>query len=294
MADGWRPDEAKRLYGFIAAGGSAGAIAGPAVNTLFVEQLGGSLTIYLACGLIVVGALLAAYVQAAGEGGGPSRGRDAVGGRAIDDLARLIRSPYLLGIAGLIVAGQIIGALTYNEQARYVEAAYTGFEARAKLFATIDLAVSAFALLMQSVGVYWLTRIGGVRAALAAMPAIAGASFLVLAAVPTGAMLLWTQVVRRGADYGLFKPAREMLFTVLHPDTKFKSKSLLDTLLQRGADSLGNALYIVLATLGISGIAWLCAAACGLLILSIRWLGAGFAAREGRTVGEAQGGPNRP
>jgi ATP:ADP antiporter, AAA family len=295
MADGWRPAQAKRLYGFIAAGGSAGALAGPAVNALFVEQLGGSLTIYLACALIFIAAALAAYVQSTGEeGSGESRGGEAIGGRAIDDLARLVRSPYLLGIGGLIVAGQIIGAFTYNEQARYVEAAYTGFEARAALFARIDFFVNVFALLMQSVVVGWLTRAGGVRAALAAMPAIAGVSFLVLALVPTGAMLLATQVVRRAADYGLFKPAREMLFTVLHPDTKFKSKSLLDTLLQRGADSLGNALYLVLATLGISGIAWLCAAACGLLILCIRWLGAGFAAREGRAAGEARDGPIQP
>lgn len=283
MADGWRPEEAKRLYGYIAAGGSAGALAGPAVNALFVERLGGSVTIYLACALIFIAAILAAYVQSAAQAGdGESRGRDAIGGRAIDDLARLVRSPYLLGIAGLIVAGQIIGALTYNEQARYVERAYTGFEARAALFARIDFFVNVFAFLMQGVVVRWLTRVGGVRAALAAMPAIAGASFLLLAVVPTGPMLLSTQVLRRGADYGLFKPAREMLFTVLHPDTKFKSKSLLDTLLQRGADSLGNALYLAIATLGISGIAWLCAAACGLLIFGIRWLGAGFAAREGR------------
>jgi ATP:ADP antiporter, AAA family len=295
MADGWRPEEAKRLFGFIAAGGSAGALAGPAVNALFVEQLGGALTIYLACGLIFAAALLAAYVQSSGgDGVADSRGRQTIGGRAIDDLARLVRSPYLLGIAGVIVAGQILGAFMYNEQARYVEAAYTGFETRAALFARVDFAVNVFALLMQSVVVGWLTRVGGVRAALGAMPAIAGVSFLVLAIVPTGAMLMATQVVRRGADYGLFKPAREMLFTVLHSDTKFKSKSLLDTLLQRGADSLGNALYLVIAILGISGIAWLCAAACGLLIFGIRWLGAGFAAREGRTAGGVLKGPGGP
>jgi AAA family ATP:ADP antiporter len=115
----------------------------------------------------------------------------AVGGRAIDDLARLARSPYLLGIA--------------------------------------DLASNIFALLMQTLLVGWLTTRGGVRATLTAMWGVAAVSFAILALFPGGALLLITQVVRRGGDYGLFKPAREMLFTVLSPEGKFKSKSLLDT-----------------------------------------------------------------
>src|SRR4029453_16605093 len=126
----------------------------------------------------------------------------------------------------------------------------------------------------------WLTVRGGVRATLTTMATLCAVSFAALAAVPSGALLLVTQVIRRGADYGLFKPAREMLFTVLSPETKFKSKSLLDTVLHRGSDSVGNVLYLALAPLGLAGIAAVCTSACVLLVMGARWLGAAFADQE--------------
>jgi len=130
--------------------------------------------------------------------------------------------------------------------------------------------------------VSWLIARGGVRIALFAMWGLCAATFAALGMFPGGAMLLVTQVIRRGADYGLMKPAREMLFTVLGSQTKFKSKSLLDTALHRGSDSLGGALYVLLAPLGLAGIAGLGAAACLLLVGGARWLGAAFADQESK------------
>lgn len=282
MVDLWQPDAAKRLFGFVAAGGSAGALVGPAFNATFVQDLGVSAVIYVAVSLLVLAVISGVATQRL-RARAPETNVDtrvAVGGRAIDDLLRLARSPYLLAIAGLIVLGQCFGAFMYNEQARYVDEAYTSLTERAALFARLDLASNVFALLMQTVVVGWLTARGGVRATLMAMWALCGVSFGALALFPTGGVLLATQVLRRGADYGLFKPAREMLFTVLSPETKFKTKSLLDTVLQRGADSLGNGLYLLVAPLGLSGIAGASASACVLLVLGARWLGAAFADRE--------------
>jgi AAA family ATP:ADP antiporter len=81
-------------------------------------------------------------------------------------------------------------------------------------------------------------------------------------------VLLVTQVIRRAADYGLGKPPREMLFTVLNSESKFKSKSLIDTVLQRGADSAAQWLYLLIAGAGLAGIAWMCG------VLSLALLGA--------------------
>ncbi len=284
MVDLWRPEAAQRLFGMIAAGGSAGALVGPAFNATFVERFGVTNVIYIACALLIaaVGTGTAAQRTRAAAAKHEIDPRTRVGGRAIDDLARLARSPYLLGIAGLMVLVQILGAFMYNEQAKYVESAYSSLPERAALFARIDLASSVFALLMQALVVGWLTVRGGVRATITAMGAISAVSFAALALLPNGATLLTTQVIRRGGDYGLFKPAREMLFTVLSPETKFKSKSLLDTVLQRGSDSLGNGLYLLVAPLGLAGIAGLGAAACVLLIVVARWLGAAFADRESK------------
>jgi AAA family ATP:ADP antiporter len=284
MADVWRADAAKRLFGMIAAGGSAGALAGPAFNALFVERIGASGTIYIACALLtgaVATGIAAQRLRASAPEQTPGP-HVAVGGRAIDDLKRLARSPYLLAIAGFIVVGQWIGALMYNEQARYVEAAYADLTERAALFARIDFASNVLALLVQGVLVGWLTVRGGVRATFSAVWAVGAVSFALLALVPAGTVLLATQVIRRAGDYGLFKPSREMLFTVLAPESKFKSKSLLDTVLQRGADSVGNGLYLLVAPLGLAGIAGLCGSACVLLIFAARWLGAAFDDQEGK------------
>ena len=285
MVDLWRPDCAKRLFGMIAAGGSAGALAGPAFNALFVQRLGASAIIYIACMLLIGAVLAGTFAQSLRAKADTSKANDAsvaVGGRAIDDLARLARSPYLLAIAGLIVVGQIFGAFMYNEQAKYVETTYATLADRAALFARIDFATNVFALALQALLVGWLTTRAGVRGTLVVTWTILGASFAILAFIPSGSVLLITQVIRRSADYGLFKPAREMLFTVLSPQTKFKSKSLIDTLLQRGSDSLGNALYILVSGLGLAFLAGICAAACVLLIVGARWLGAAFAEQESK------------
>lgn len=283
MADRWSPEASERLFGFIAGGGSLGALVGPLLNTVIADDVGAPMIIGIACTLllaaVVCGYLAQTLRRDAVMGREVPAMSDAVGGRALDDLARLLRSPYLLAIAGLIVVGQILGAFMYNEQARYIEVAYEGLAERIALFARIDFAVNALALALQTLVVGWLTTRGSVRLSLSAMPLLAGLSFLALAVSPTFAMLMITQVVRRGADYGLAKPTREMLYTVLNPESKFKSKSLLDTLLQRGADTLGNWLYVLLAGFGLAGLSAISAAACLGLIAATWWLGRSFEKR---------------
>jgi AAA family ATP:ADP antiporter len=144
----------------------------------------------------------------------------------------------------------------------------------------MELAVNLLSLFFQAVVVTWLTRRGSVALSLSAMPALIGASFIALALFPVGSVLLVTQVLRRAADYGLGKPPREMLFTVLNPESKFKSKSLIDTVLQRGADSAAQWLYVLIAGIGLVGIAWLCAGLCVVLLAATRTLGRSFELRQ--------------
>jgi AAA family ATP:ADP antiporter len=205
-----------------------------------------------------------------------------VGGSAIEELSRLARTPYLLGIAGVIVAGQTIGAFMYNEQGKYVSQAYSALADRTQLFAQMELAVNLLSLVFQAGVIGWLTRRGSVAVSLSAMPLLVGASFIVLALVPVGAVLLVTQVIRRSADYGLGKAPREMLFTVLNPQSKFKSKSLIDTVFQRGSDVASQWLYLAIAGagMGLAGIAWLCAGCSLALLAATRTLGRAFEQRR--------------
>jgi AAA family ATP:ADP antiporter len=295
MADVWRPDLAKRFYGYVAAGGSAGAIVGPRLVSGFVHETGPAPLIVMACAFIMASAALASFarrsLRLAPDGSAVPDAVIPVGGRAVDDLKRLIGSPYLLGIAGIIVAGQIIGGFMYNEQGKLVAATYHSLADRAALFARMEFYVNALSLIFQAVVVTWLTRRGSVALSLSAMPVLLGGSFVLMALVPTAAVFLATQVVRRAADYGLGKPPREMLFTVLNPESKFKSKSLIDTVLQRGSDVVAQWLYLLIAGVTLSGIAWMCAALCVLLAGLMRSLGKGF---ETRQRGEARAAPTSP
>ncbi|MBM4238701.1 MAG: hypothetical protein FJ154_04095 [Gammaproteobacteria bacterium] len=297
MVDAWRSASAKRLFGYIAAGGSAGAIAGPAFNALFVEQLGPTPTILVACVVLLLATILgrrAQFLEAQSEGAVDPRARLAlpVGGRAIDDLKRLFTSPYLLAIASLIICGQVLGGFMYQEQAEYVEAAYATLNERAALFARIDLAVNVLSLMFQTLLVGWVASRGGLKAALGLVPLLLIGSLVLLALIPVGAVLIATQVVRRAVDYGLFKPTREMLFTVLNPESKFKSKSLIDTLLQRGGDSVGQLTYPLVAGFGLAGVSWVLAGVSTVMLFVALWLGSVFGraerANDGGRAGEGE------
>lgn len=284
MADAWRPDLAKRFFGYVAAGGSLGALIGPQIVAFSIHEVGPTPIIVLACAFILcTSGLISAARRTLRRAPGGERVPDGaipVGGRALDDLARLARTPYLLGIAGLIIAGQTIGAFMYNEQGHYVAEHYSNLADRAALFARMEIFVNLLALLFQAGVVGWLTRRGNVALSLSAMPLLLLASFIVLALFPFGGVLLITQVIRRAADYGLGKPPREMLFTVLNPESKFKSKSLIDTVLQRGADAFAQWLYVLISFLSLAGIAWVCAGVCLVLLGATRRLGRTFDTRQ--------------
>jgi len=294
MSDVWRPELAKRFYGYVAAGGSAGAIVGNIVLRNLVVEFGLPPLIVGACVCIVLAAPLVSLARAtlrrSANGYAVPDGAIPVGGRALDDLRRLATTPYLLGIAGVIVIGQTIGASMYNEQAKYVESLYPSAVERAAVFANLEIAVNLLAGFFQVVVVTWLTRRGSVALSLSAMPALIGVSFIMLALVPTGAVLLVTQVIRRASDYGLGKPPREMLFTVLTPESKFKSKSLIDTVLQRGGDTVGQGFYLLVQGLGIAGMSWIFALLCGGLLMSTRVLGRAFETRREQAPRAAEQG----
>lgn len=280
MADVWRPALAKRFYGFVAAGGSAGAIAGPFVVRTTVHDLGPAPLVLMACALILASAALGSVarrrLRRCEDGTAVPDAAIPVGGRARDDLKRLVTSPYLLGIAGIMVVGQLIGGFMYSEQGKYVGANYDSLADRAALFATMETWVNVLAFVFQAGVVTLLSWRNSLATSLSAMPLMVGASFAVMAVFPAGGVLLVTQVLRRAADYGLAKPTREMLFTVLNPESKFKSKSLIDVILHRGTDAIAQWVYVPIAALGLAGVSWICLALCVALLAVTIYLGRAF------------------
>jgi AAA family ATP:ADP antiporter len=240
--------------------------------------------ILVACVLILVSAWLCSAARAqlrrCAAGASIPEAAVPVGGRALDDMKRLVRTPYLLGIGGILIVGQIIGGFMYSEQGKYVSAHYTLLADRAALFASMELWVNVLCVVFQAGVVTLLSWRNSLVTSLSAMPVLVGASFLVMALFPAGGVLLVTQVLRRAADYGLGKPTREMLFTVLNPESKFKSKSLIDIVFHRGSDAVAQWLYLLVAGLGLAGVSWVCAGLCVVMLGATTYLGRAFEARR--------------
>jgi AAA family ATP:ADP antiporter len=279
MADVFDSEQAPRLFGVIAGGGSTGAILGPAIASTLVRGLGpaGLLAIAAVMFLLALGLirLMLRKTSSTAKDVGCARVARA---EVLDDLLALVRSNYVLAIALMLVISQIAANLVYNEQARAVGTAYRSLADRAGLFANIDLWVNCSALTLQLLIGHALVRRFGFRTSLTLMPVLAALSFLGLGVMPTLTMLIATQVVRRAGEYGLFRPARETLFTVVSDSVKYRSKSLTDTVIHRGGDALGAFLHRALSQLGLTlpGMAFACVALCGVIIGVAAWLGREF------------------
>jgi AAA family ATP:ADP antiporter len=163
----------------------------------------------------------------------------------------VLRSRYLLGIVTIIALGSIAAAFMYSELLRVVGSTYPDLASRAQFFGRLDFFVNIAAWVFQAFVVSWLIRSFGIAGALVTMPVVALLSFLARAASPLLLVLAAGQVLRRGGEYGIAKPSREILFTVVDAETKYKAKNFIDTVLQRGSDLVGIGLVTLAHVAGI-------------------------------------------
>jgi AAA family ATP:ADP antiporter len=290
LADLFTSGQGKRLFGFVAAGGSAGALLGSSVVALLVEPLGIANLLVLSAACLEVSARCAAALarRAAGAGGslaperspGEARRADApggapLGGSAWAGFAAVARSPYLLAIALQLVLYSLGSTFLYFNLARTIAGAIPDSAARAALFAKVDLTVSLAALATQSLATGRIVAALGLGGALALVPVLSTLGFAAAAARP-GVWTLGTfQVLRRAAHFAVDRPSREVLFTVVPREDKYKAKAFIDTFLYRGADAAAGWLHAGLAALGL-GLPGLSLAAIPFAIVSVAvaaWLG---------------------
>lgn len=283
MADVFRGEEAKRLFGPIAAGGSTGAILGPLLTQALVEPIGvaGLVTVstLLLLGTIPCIRILGRW-SAARHGDPPGTAADSespIGGSALAGLVLLARSPYLLGIASIIVLGSVAGTFMYLELLELAAVRYPDAAGRTGFFARLDLAVNLLSLVLQGVVATRIIRRFGVTGGLICMPLVALASFVWLLLAPFLMTLAVSQVLRRAGEFGIGKPAREVLFTAVDPEAKYKAKNVIDTVVQRGGDTGASWLHGALNAAGTS-LAGFAAASAALMAALV---GIGFALGRG-------------
>jgi AAA family ATP:ADP antiporter len=269
MADLYRPEQAKRLYGFIAAGGSAGALTGPALTVVLVERIGATNLLLLALALLEVAVLCATRLEVRDD---VPRKEENIGGGVLDGLAMVLRSPYIAGILLWVSLLSIAATFLYFEQAEIVARTSDDPAVRTRIFATVDLAVGLLTLAVQLFATGRLLARFGVGPALALLPLVFAAGFALLAASPVLLVVIAFQALQRTANFAISNPAREALFTVVGRDEKYKAKNVIDVVAVRGADAVGGWFLTGLRALGmeIRGVAIVAIAlAAGVFVLSV-------------------------
>jgi AAA family ATP:ADP antiporter len=281
MVDTFRAEQGKRLFGSIAVGGSMGAIAGPFLAAYLVKPFGRA-GLYIASAALLEAAVFcvrrliawASAHDAGGVGHAPDR---AVGGGVLAGFRLAVSSPYLLAIVGMMLAYTITSTVIYADQARIVGATIQDSSVRTALFARIDLWVNVVALIAQGIVTGWVLTVLGLSIALCVLPILTASGFLGLGIAPGLATLVAVQIARRGIQYGLERPSREVLFTVVSAEEKYKAKAFIDTVVFRGGDAAAIWAYDVVRS--IAPPASVVTAA--MLVLCAGWVGVAlFAARR--------------
>lgn len=257
MTDIFSRAQGKRLFGLIAAGGSLGAVAGPLLAAWLAQTLGISL-LPLFAALLLSGATLAAIKLNLLQQQAAAVGAELHGG--VWEGVRLVAgSRFLQGIALFIWLYTTLATFLYFQQAHLVAAAFDNPADRTSVFAAVDLLVNGLTIAIQLFLAGRIMQHAGIGKTLALLPLLLAAGFAALAVAPTIAVLLSVQVLRRAGNYGITRPAREVLYTSTGRKARYKAKNFIDTVVYRGGDALAGWLFAALkaAGLGLGGIALL-------------------------------------
>jgi AAA family ATP:ADP antiporter len=260
MADIYSNEQARRLFGIIAAGGTTGALAGP-VFTASLSLSVGPVNLLLLSALLLGGAVVCVRQLIKWREAQPLAEKSAddmvaeqqpLGGGMFSGIRLVLRSPYLMGICLLMLLFTTLATFLYFQQAQIVRDNFSDPAERTVVFAGIDFAVNSLTLLFQILITGRLVKWLGLGATLALVPLLLAGGFLLLGMAPVLAVLVVVQVLRRAGNYAIMRPSREMLYVVLGREEKYKAKNFIDTVVYRGGDAVSAWVYTGLRGLGLS------------------------------------------
>ncbi|MGV7229285.1 MAG: NTP/NDP exchange transporter [Nitrospirales bacterium] len=282
MADVFPTDAARRLFGCISAGGSLGAMTGPFITALAVKGVGiqglllvSGMFLLLAVGCIM--ALLKWYyahhrVDLGNTHLSSAKDPDAAPPSLWVGVIRIVRSPYLRGIALYLMCYSVLSTFLYSQQTILIPEVMPSSEDRIQLFASVDLGINVLAFTLQFFAIGWLLTRFGVVVMLAVMPIVSLIGFGVFGLATVLPVLIGFGVLRRSGEFSITKPTRESLFTVVPREEKYQAKNVIDTVVHRGADATGTGIVSMLHSWGM-GLSHMAFAAMPIALL---WLGTGL------------------
>lgn len=256
MNDIYDKDQAKRLFGAIASGGTAGALCGPILTTWLAQPLGTHNLLLISAALLGLSILFIARLSAWFDQQPQSRVdtsyQQPIGGHWLAGFSLVFRSPYLMGIGLLILLYTTLSTFLYFQQASIIQDSFSDSAERTSVFAMIDLAVNSLTILIQVFLTGRLVRMLGLAWTLALIPLLLVVGFLILSLSPVLGVLIVVQILRRAGNYSIMRPAREMLYVVLGREEKYKAKNFIDTVVYRGGDAVSAWVYDAMRSMGLS------------------------------------------
>ena len=263
MADTFSKDQGKRLFGFIASGASIGAVIGPVIPVFFSVAIGVYNLILLASLLLLLIIPLIGYMEKlkqedlySGSISTDQAARATIGGSPLFGFVDFFSNRYLLGIGLFILLYTVMSTFVYFELKNML--AEFDRATRSQYWGMMDLIVNSLAIVTAMFATNRLAIRFGLTVTLSIVPVIIVAGWLVVALSPLLMVLMGLQIVRRAGNYAITRPGREMLFTLVSRETRFKTKPVIDIVVYRGGDMLSSWAYTGLAQgfgLGLAGIA---------------------------------------
>ena len=289
MTDLFTVEQGKRLYAFIAVGGTLGAIGGAYLTKNLIRGMGQANLVAISAAMFAIVCLLVRFFPnnfTEGNKVAPAR-EEPIGGTAWSGITHIARSPYLMGLAATILLYTTTSTWAYFQQTTLAGAALKTSADRTVFLSNLEIWVNSITLFIQVFLTGRFLKWFGVAFTLTALPLLSMLGFTAMAVAPSLAMLAFFQVIRRAAAYSLMRHSREILFTVLKREDKYKVKGITDTLGYRVGDQLGAWSYGGLGAnwlhLSLNAISWIAVPlTAGWCALSI-WL-----ARKQRALAEAQ------
>ena len=277
--DLFSPEQGKRLFALIAAGATIGAIVG--------SSLTATLARYVSPMFLLLGAALLLEVAVFAVGRlsrlSPTLHRQPtagdteapIGGSVFAGITHAFRSRYLVNVSLFLLLFAITSTFLYFQQAGIVSRSFSDRGAQTAFFATVDLLVNVLTLVVQLFLTGRIILLIGVALTLGFLPALTIIGFGALALFPTIAAVAVFQVLRRASDYAIARPTREVLFTVVPREDRYKTKSFIDTVVYRTGDQVGAWSVALLRStgLGTAGTAMVAIPIAALWLFNALWLG---------------------
>jgi AAA family ATP:ADP antiporter len=252
MADIFRPGQAQRLFGFIMAGGTIGAIIAPSFTRGVVTEHGAAGVMLTSAVSLTIATLLAIALGRYTRRHDDNRPTSVIGGSIWEGAVQVFRSEYLLYACLLMLLHNGVATFLFNGLAVLVNEHIAGFGERTTFFSHVDQIVQVLAFGFQFLITSRLLRHFGMQRTLVMIPAMLAGGFVILGSSMGLVLFAAVQVAQRALNYGVLGPTKEMLFTVVDRETKYKSKNFIDTAVYRGSDVTASWIFKGLTSAGLS------------------------------------------